>query len=202
VVARALAALIVLVGYLAVAAADEVVLVSDPAVMERLEARGLSLGERLGGPRASSAAALAAGPRWAAIARTLTAELQAVRRADPRSGVGVARNAHRLFDARWLAADFTRLELIGVANRIDRRPLVEAGCGETRFIYRLAYTKGGVSSRLPMTVAVDYRADADCGRAARGWQPPAGADLVPSSSQPGARSRRPRSTRRGSASSR
>jgi hypothetical protein len=160
------------------AALGDLVLVSDPAALARLEARGLGLGERLGEARAATAAELARGPRWRTIAGAITADLAAIQRADPRSGVGVARNAHRLFDARWLDAGFTRFELIGVLNRIDRRPLVAAGCGETRFVYRLAYTRDGVSSRLPMTVTVDYRNDDDCAAAARRFRPPAGADPV------------------------
>lgn len=156
------------------ARAEDLVLVSDPATLAALEQRGLSLGERLGDGRASTAAELARGERWGVIRTTIAADMAEIQRADLGSGVGVAKHAHRLFDVRWLAADFTRLELVGVANRIDRKPIVDGGCGETRFIYRLAYTRDGVSSRLPMTISVDYRADDDCRAAALAWRAPDG----------------------------
>ncbi len=154
--------------------AETEVLVTDPAALRHLEASGLTLGERLGERAATAADALSQGPRWRVISATIAGDLAALGRGDPRAGVGVAGHSHRLFDARWLRARWTRFELIGVANRVDRQPFEDEGCGDTRFIYRLAYTRDEGRSRLPMTVTVDYRPVADCAEAARRWQAPGG----------------------------
>jgi hypothetical protein len=166
---RALAVLVLLA---APAAAEDVVLVSDPAALAELEGRGFTLGERLGQEAASDAATLARGGRYRAMVERLERELDAIRRADPRAGVGVARHAHRLFDRRWLRAPEVRWQLIGVANRIDKKPLVARGCGDTRFLYRLAYRRPEAASRLPMTLVAIYRAVDDCREAARRWRAP------------------------------
>lgn len=106
-----------------------------------------------------------------AIERSLKRTLAANRAEDPeRTGVGL-RHGHRQFDLAWLSAEDTRFELIAVVNRMDRqvfaRELDDAAdyLGETRLIYRLAYTREQrgvvVDSRLPMTINVVF------------WQPPA-----------------------------
>jgi hypothetical protein len=153
---------------------EPLVLIADPAILAALEASGLGLGERLGEARAASCEALARGPRYRALAAAVAADVAARGRAEPRAGVGVARHSHRLFDVRWLRAPWARFELVGVVNRIDRQPQVAGGCGDTRFVYRLAYTRPEAASRLPMTVTVDYRPVEDCAEAARRWRPPAG----------------------------
>lgn len=158
------------------ARAETLVAVTDPAALKELEGHGLSLGERLGDPAATSGEALARGAHYQALAATIKGDVAALGKADPRSGVGVARFSHRLFDGRWLGAAWTRFELIGVTNRLDRKPFAtDQSCGDTRFIYRLAYTRDEGASRLPMTITVDYRAGDDCAEAARRWQAPAAA---------------------------
>ncbi|WP_292234456.1 hypothetical protein [Mesorhizobium sp.] len=92
-------------------------------------------------------------------------------------------NVGRIMDMRWLKTDAARFRLVGVVNRIDRRDFGglsnEAGCGEVRFIYRLAYSfkKNGkvLASRLPFNFSAVYRAatDADggCTGVAGRWMP-------------------------------
>lgn len=94
-----------------------------------------------------------------AIRASLSARLARDRREDPsHTGVGL-RHVHRQFDLRWLSATDTRFELIGVVNRLDRHAF-GPGLGETRLIYRLAYTRTHermrVDSRLPMTINVVF----------------------------------------------
>lgn len=69
-------------------------------------------------------------------------------------------------------------ELVGVINRLDRRPFQDGACGETRLVYRLAYRADTARSRLPMTVSVELRgdphdADGSCRKAAALWLRPA-----------------------------
>src|SRR5262249_36534315 len=73
--------------------------------------------------------------------------------------------------------------LVGVVNRLDRRDFAaakgEKGCGEIRFIYRLAYSfkkKGRLlSSRLPVNFNAVYSVGADpdggCTGVAGRWTP-------------------------------
>jgi hypothetical protein len=96
-----------------------------------------------------------------AILASLDQRLASDRAEDPsHTGVGL-RHVHRQFDRRWLLATDTRFELIGVVNRMDRHVFApEQGFGETRLIYRLAYTRSqkglSVDSRLPMTINVVF----------------------------------------------
>ncbi|WP_437859573.1 hypothetical protein [Sorangium sp. So ce363] len=152
--------------------------ITDGAALAGLEAAGLDFGSVLtGAPRApASLAALSRTAELASVARVLADDLRQVQRADPRSGTSVARHAHRLFDERWLSAESARFELVGVVNRMDRRPFHASGCGETRLVYRLAYAAeapAGASSRLPMTASFELLAPADdalsCRRLAQAW---------------------------------
>ncbi|WP_437288277.1 hypothetical protein [Sorangium sp. So ce406] len=154
--------------------------ITDRAALAALEAAGLDFGSVLtGAPRApASLAALSRTAELASVARVLSEDLRQVQRADPRSGTSVARHAHRLFDERWLSAESARFELIGVMNRMDRRPFHASGCGETRLVYRLAYaakSPAGARSRLPMTAAFELLAPApaddarSCRRLAEAW---------------------------------
>ncbi|WP_437279109.1 hypothetical protein WME90_00710 [Sorangium sp. So ce375] len=170
--------------------ARPLLLLTDPAVLAELEAAGLDFGSVLtGAPRAPAAlSALSRTAELASIARVLADDLRQVQRADPRSGTTIARHAHRLFDERWLSAEGARFELIGVVNRMDRRPFHASACGETRLVYRLAYaakTAGGAAgapaampapaatSRLPMTASFELLAPAgdalSCRRLAQAW---------------------------------
>ncbi|NVB39538.1 hypothetical protein G6O69_16975 [Pseudenhygromyxa sp. WMMC2535] len=153
---------------------EALLLVSDPAALVALEDAGLSFAALLHEhPEATALAGYGEGP-IVAIARELRRVLRANAAEDPtHTGVGL-RYVHRQFDLDWLAAEDTRFELIGVVNRMDREvfanPRGQGAAGETRLIYRLAYTReqGGVEvdSRLPMTVNVVFWQPAPGGGAA------------------------------------
>ncbi|MNX35704.1 hypothetical protein D3C86_659760 [compost metagenome] len=162
-------------------AADPALLVTSPVALQAAEKAGAGFGRWFDVPSAASGIAtnqaLARSPAWQSIADPLKASLAALQRRDPQAGVGIARYPHRIFDARWLASPDAFFELVGVANRMDRRPFQPGACGETRLVYRLAYRSAAMQSRLPMTVAVELRGDApdadgSCASAARRWQPP------------------------------
>ncbi|HVK31160.1 MAG TPA: hypothetical protein VM845_01495, partial [Burkholderiaceae bacterium] len=162
-------------------AADPVLLVTSPVALQAAEKAGAGFGRWFDVPSAASGIAtnqaLARSPAWQSIADPLKTSLAALQRRDPQAGVGIARYPHRIFDARWLASPDAFFELVGVANRMDRRPFQPGACGETRLVYRLAYRSAAMQSRLPMTVAVELRGDApdadgSCASAARRWQPP------------------------------
>lgn len=144
-----------------------VVLITDPTVLAALEARGLDLGRLIDGVNGETTHDLATRPGYGALAAAIDAELNDLRSRDSHAGVGVGDKPHRLFDARMLRAKEARFVLIGVANRIDRRAVGKRGCGEVRFIYRLAYSMKvqdlEIASKLPATLIVSF------------WQePPAG----------------------------
>ncbi|MBI3897319.1 MAG: hypothetical protein HY308_03370 [Gammaproteobacteria bacterium] len=163
---------------------NDIVLVTDPAALAVVAESDGSFGALVGGRDFAGASnhVLDRKTRYGTIVAVLARDLRELARADPKLGVGVRGNPHRLFNARWLSADTARFELIGVVNRIDRMPFTSPACGETRLIYRLAYTddvKGElVHSRLPMTIAValgDKSVDPQksCRQAALRWQAPA-----------------------------
>ena len=65
-----------------------------------------------------------------------------------------AGNVGRRLDNRWFDSDIAFFQLTGIVNRIDKKDFY-GGCGEVRYIYRLAYqTDDGASSRLPVTLNV------------------------------------------------
>ncbi len=146
-------------------------LITEPDVLMALERNGLGLGALLHGTGSDEATSsygqlpnadelTKPGP-LPAITASLADRLAHDRAEDPvHTGVGL-RYVHRQFDLRWLAAPDTRFELIGVVNRIDRHVFAPgSGLGETRLIYRLAYTRTQqgvtVDSRLPMTINVVF----------------------------------------------
>lgn len=163
-------------------AADPVLLVTSPAALQAAEKSGAGFSRWFDAASASSDGittnqALMRAPAWRSIAEPLGASLAGIQRRDKQAGVGVSRYPHRLFDARWLASPDAFFELVGVANRMDRRPFQDGACGETRLVYRLAYRTAEMQSRLPMTVNVELRGDApdadgSCASAAKHWQPP------------------------------
>jgi hypothetical protein len=153
----------------ATAEAEPTVLVTDPLVLRSLEQSGLDFGSVIADTPQATNAALAGKPRWRAIADVIRADVAAHKRKDPAAGVGVAGNAHRLFDVRWLSAETARFELVGVVNRMDRAAL-HGGCGETRLVYRLRYRTPAVTSRLPMTVQVELHNGDDCRAVAKRWE--------------------------------
>src|SRR5215510_14596873 len=94
-------------------------------------------------------------------------------------------NAGRVIDLRWLQSPLSSFRLVGVINRLDRKDFAdlagEAGCGEVRFLYRLAYRfKSGektYASRMPFNLNVVFTAKPDsdtaCRDFARAWVPDA-----------------------------
>ena len=84
----------------------------------------------------------------------------------------------RVMDMRWLKSPGARFRLVGVVNRLDRRDFHdlrgEAGCGEMRLIFRLAYSfrkdgKGKIlSSRMPFNFNAVYDVLPDRRRRLRG----------------------------------
>ncbi|MGJ7606513.1 hypothetical protein ACSFA7_19380 [Variovorax sp. LT1R20] len=165
-----------------VRAADPVLLLTSPVALQAAEKSGANFAHWLGdAPAAPDGIAtnqsLMRSPAWQSIATPLGESLARIQRTDRQAGVGISRYPHRLFDARWLASPDAFFELVGVANRMDRRPFQNGACGETRLVYRLAYRTAAMQSRLPMTVNVELRGDApdangSCAGAARLWQPP------------------------------
>jgi len=165
-------------------AGDPLVLVTETAALRALEEKGYDLGTLLDGAAARDNAQLAKGKRFANVVARLDQDLAEAKAADPAAGVGMAK-AHRLFDVRWLRSQSARFELIGVSNRLDRRPFatVDGTCGEVRFVYRLAYATTAkdtaIASRLPATIAFTaWVREADCAAAAKRWLVPKDADLV------------------------
>lgn len=164
---------------IAMTALVPLLLVTDGSMLRHLDQGGLSLGAHLGLPAAVALRDLAAHPGLGQVFATLTADVDEAKRADKRSGVGMA-FSHRLFDARWFRSPDVRLELVGVVNRLDRAPFGRGRCGETRLIYRLAYAKRvrgqAVASRLPMTLSLVYGQGGDgetCQQVATRWRGPA-----------------------------
>jgi hypothetical protein len=161
-------------------------LIHDPITLAALEREhGLGLAALLHGGEATATADYGPGPLQA-IAAHLSARLAADKAEDPtRTGVGL-RFVHRQFDLGWLSAPDVRFELIGVVNRMDRQVFAPESFGETRLIYRLAYTRiqrgMTVDSRLPMTINVVYRQRGEDRRAIQArWQADpalAGAELA------------------------
>jgi len=163
-------------------AADPILLVTSPVALQAAEKAGAGFTHWVGDTTVSKDGiatnqALMGSPSWSSIADPLRESIAGIQRRDKQAGVGVSRYPHRLFDARWLTSPDAFFELVGVANRMDRRPFQSGACGETRLVYRLAYRTAAMQSRLPMTVNVELRGDApdadgSCASSARRWQPP------------------------------
>ena len=77
----------------------------------------------------------------------------------------------RHFDWEWLTSKFSAFPLIGVINRIDRRDFSQTGCGELRFIYRLAYEVSKEDySTFPVFLNVVYEYQgSQCAAIANDW---------------------------------
>jgi hypothetical protein len=158
-----------------------VALIADPAALDIVARAGGAFAALFGAPSATDTAALAAASaRYSSLADTIAGDIADVARAHPGAGVGVRGHTDRLFDARWLRSPQTRLELVGIAPRLDRARLPH-DCGDVRLLYRLAYdaTVGSerISSRLPMTVSVSLAPRPNdtahgCRADATGWRAP------------------------------
>ncbi|RUV14975.1 MAG: hypothetical protein E5W43_18575 [Mesorhizobium sp.] len=184
----AVAAIAVLGVRAADAAGRPVTVVDDPQVLAKLDADGFGFAGIFGISGKDDLKTLYdAAPAYHAIVDTVAADVAALR-ADLKAGGRplyevTDGNVGRIIDMRWLKTDAARFRLVGVVNRLDRRDFAklggEAGCGEVRFIYRLAYSfrKNGkvLASRLPFNFSAIYRAapDADggCTGVAGRWTP-------------------------------
>ncbi|MCF6100328.1 hypothetical protein [Mesorhizobium muleiense] len=165
-----------------------VMIVDDPAVLAGLDARGFDFAgifdvEGKGDLKTLYDKA----PAYHQIVETIASDVAALRaemKAGGRSLYEVTDgNVGRIIDLRWLKTDAARFRLVGVVNRLDRRDFAEirgdGGCGEVRFIYRLAYSfkKNGkvLASRLPFNFNAIYSvapdADGGCVGVAGRWTP-------------------------------
>lgn len=157
------------------AAMERGVAITDPAILQRLDNAGLSLGKLLGADTNSSGAELFALPSMG--------PLQAATDRDFNSYVLEHRDdldRLHLFDRDALNAPGTRFALTGIVNRMDRAYVSPAECGEIRLIYRPIANSGSTNkdsppSRLPMTLNLVMKAKpasasaATCAELARRW---------------------------------
>ncbi|WP_245430604.1 hypothetical protein [Mesorhizobium sp. WSM3868] len=145
----AVAAIAVLGVRAADAAGRPVTVVDDPQVLAKLDADGFGFADIFGISGKDDLKTLYdAAPAYHAIVDTVAADVAALR-ADLKAGGRplyevTDGNVGRIIDMRWLKTDAARFRQVGVVNRLDRRDFAklggEAGCGEVRFIYRLAYS--------------------------------------------------------------
>ena len=159
-------------------AADAALIVSDVAVLQGLEARGLSFG-RVMAASGEIGQALQTSPLVRVLTAAVTDEVVTRHRDDPTTSYGpgsYSRALRHLFDPAWLSSDHSHFELVGVVNRLDRALMDPESCGEIRLIYRLALTPPGrPTTRLPMTVNVLFpqlpqpRVAEDCRAVATEW---------------------------------
>ncbi|MBX3532085.1 MAG: hypothetical protein KF849_15880 [Rhizobiaceae bacterium] len=185
----ALGALLLLFAAALPARAEPVLLVDEPLVMQRLSEKGFGFGGLFGQWDTADLAALYAhAPAYRAVVDTIEADIGALRLDISKAGRSLHEFAKsetgRVMDIRWLKAPEAELRLVGVVNRLDRRDFHdlrgEHGCGEVRFVYRLAYAfrkdgKGKVlSSRMPFNFNAVYDvlpdADGGCRQAAARWR--------------------------------
>jgi hypothetical protein len=153
-------------------AAEAVTLVTDPEALSVIAARGgefAQLALSMAGSRDN--AALWRDDAYRALMNVTVRDVQAIAAKDPQAGVAIRGHAHRLFDVRWLRSRAARFVLVAVVNRMDRHAFDPSGCGELRFVYRLAYRQQSenvlLASRLPMTLALELHASAEAGAPCR-----------------------------------
>lgn len=178
-----------------VVAAEPILDLQDVAVLRRLEAQGYALADVLGAGKAGTTAELA---RDSAAFRTVAGHVGEDVAALRAEMLATGRRLHevtdgnvgRVIDLRWLRSPIARFQLAAVVNRLDRRDFSalsgEAGCGEVRLVYRLAYAfddarlRRRLASRLPFTLNAVFAAAAEeggsCRQAAQAWMIEAGAD--------------------------
>jgi hypothetical protein len=137
--------------------------IRDPEVLQQLEKQGFSFYSLLSGTDTAVAnLSEFKDDNYKFIVSTLNDDLtnlmaeEAKNKKFAKPGIGMA-YGRRIFDSRWLQSEFANYDLIGVVNRIDRVAFDANSCGETRFIYRMAYTsKINNYSRLPFTIMIKY----------------------------------------------
>ncbi|BCH32604.1 hypothetical protein MesoLjLc_45340 [Mesorhizobium sp. L-8-10] len=169
-------------------AGQPLIYLDDPELMARLEAKGYGFAAVFGNGAADDLETLyREAPAYRQIVDAIAADVGDLRAEMKRGGRELHevtdRNVGRVIDMRWLKAAASRFRLVGVVNRLDRRDFAalraEQGCGEVRFIYRLAYAfkrKGRlIASRLPFNFNAVHttRPDADggCTGVAGRWSP-------------------------------
>jgi hypothetical protein len=159
--------------------------ITDPALLQELEGRGLHLADLLGGGEARNNAELhRASPAYRDLVAFLEEDIAASVAEEDRhrpdwGAVGPTMRAKRRnLHPGWLTAAGATYELAGVINRMDRAPFAPGTCGELRLIYRLAYRAPAVSSRLPFTVNVVFLLEPGartCRELVSEWRIPPGA---------------------------
>ncbi len=161
-------------------AAQASLLITHPRLTRSLEDRGFSLSAILKSDAkqlSESNEILASAAPFNQVIASIASRLKLMTAKDPLLGVGMVKN-HRLFDLEFLKSPNARFALVGVVNRMDRAYLDPAACGEVRLIYRLAYrvqyAGEDVSSRLPMTLNLVFKAKANeqetCVELAQKWE--------------------------------
>lgn len=162
--------------------------VDDPAILAELDAKGYGFGAIFTTGGADDLKTLYhAAPAYKAIVDTIDADMRQLRAEMKAGGRPLHEvtdgNVGRIMDVRWLKTEAARFRLVGVINRLDRRDFAalrgEAGCGEVRLVYRLAYSfrnKGKtLASRLPFNFNAVYSvapdADGGCTGVAGRWTP-------------------------------
>lgn len=178
------------------AVAENVLFVEQPLLLSALDDRNHDFGSIFGASGTSDLESLYRdSPAYAAIVDMISADLGQLREEIKAGGRHLheftAAETGRVMDMRWLKSPGAELRLVGVVNRLDRRDFHdlrgEAGCGEVRLIFRLAYhfRKGGkgkvLSSRMPLNFNAVYGVPADedggCANAATRWTLPDGKAL-------------------------
>ncbi|MDQ6434881.1 hypothetical protein RB623_12560 [Mesorhizobium sp. LHD-90] len=189
--ARSLAVLVLLLATMMPAfAGGSVLFLDDRGLLARLEERGYGFGDLFGKKGAADLETLyREAPAYKSIVDTIGADVGALRAEMKEGGRQLFEvtdgNVGRIIDMRWLKTKAAAFRLVGVVNRVDRRDFLalkgSTGCGEARFVYRLAYAfrkngKGKVlASRLPfnLNAVFDIAPDADgsCQGVAARWTP-------------------------------
>ncbi|TIT86800.1 MAG: hypothetical protein E5W55_29905, partial [Mesorhizobium sp.] len=130
------------------AASRTVTIVDDPRLLAALDAKGFGFAGIFGaGGKDDLKTLYDAAPAYHAIIDIVAADVAALRAEMKAGGRPLYEvtdgNVGRIIDMRWLKTNAARFRLVGVANRLDRRDFAELGkepgCGEVRFVYRLAY---------------------------------------------------------------
>ena len=161
--------------------------VDDPKILAQLEAKGYTFARLFNREDATLETLYEASPAYAAIVDLIETDLAELSGEMAAGGRPVYQSTTdrvgRILDIRWFKTNASRFRLVGVVNRLDRRDFLalkrEGGCGEVRFIYRLAYNfvrKGSVrASRMPVNFNAVYEVGTDpdggCTGVSRRWSP-------------------------------
>lgn len=160
---------------------EQGVAVTESAVLKGLEQNGYGITNMLENTESTrpveSNLELSQLAGFSQIIQSIQTEIELYKTQNPGSGVGM-KYGKRLFDTSYLSNAKARFVLVGVINRMDRAYKSPETCGETRLIYRLAYNVkqqgDDVSSRLPMTINLVFKAKAadsvaTCQQLAQAW---------------------------------